>query len=166
MPIVGSAAPTFDAVAVVDRDVVRVTWKELHSGRSLVLAFNPDLAANTVSELVVFTDGEDRLRGLCAKVAVISRQSEYGILSWVNQPRDEDGLGAYPFPIIADSDGQIARRYGMLLDDGTSLWGHFIIDQRGIIRQAEASTLPLPSNVHEIIRCIEALTTGTEEGVT
>ena len=41
IPTVRSTAPTFDAVAVADLDVVRLTWTELHGGEWLVLAFAP-----------------------------------------------------------------------------------------------------------------------------
>lgn len=166
MPAVCSAAPTFDALAVVDRDLLRFTWAELHAGQWLVLAFDPmAFTSDTVGDLLVLAEGKNQLRALRARLVVVSRQSEYEILAWVNRPRNEGGLGNYEFPIVADTGGQVARKYGMLLDGGEALRGHFVIDPDGVIRQAEVTTLPLPSNVHEIVRCIEILSTDTRDGL-
>ena len=142
MPAVLSTAPTFDATVVADLDVVRSAWTELHGGEWLVLAFDPmAFTSDSVGDLLALAEGKDQLRALRAKLVVVSRQSEYEILAWVNRPRDEGGLGDYAFPIVADSDGQVAGKYDMQLDDGGVLRGHFVIDPEGIIRQAEISTL-------------------------
>ena len=156
MPEVRSTAHAFDAVAVA----------ELHGGEWLVLAFDPmAFTSDTAGGLLALAEGKDQLRVLRARLAVVSRLSEYEILSWVNRPRAEGGLGEYEFPIVADSDGQVARKYGMQLDDGGVLRGHFVIDPEGILRQAEISTLPLASNVYEIVRCIKVLSADSSGGL-
>ncbi len=41
MPLVTSPAPTFDCQAVVDGQIKKLTWKELHEDKWLVLFFYP-----------------------------------------------------------------------------------------------------------------------------
>ena len=67
------------------------------------------------------------------------------------------------FPIIADRNGQIARKYGMISNDISTtqtVRNVFIIDEQGIVRLILVYPLNIGRCIPEILRCIEALQTS------
>lgn len=50
----------------------------------------------------------------------------------------------------------ISASYGVLADDGAALRGTFIIDDKGILRQATINDLSVGRNVDETLRLLEA----------
>lgn len=67
-----------------------------------------------------------------------------------------------PFPIIADRNGEIARKYGMISNDISkteTVRNVFIIDDKGIVRLILIYPMQVGRSISEIIRCIEALQT-------
>ncbi len=64
------------------------------------------------------------------------------------------------FPIIADRNGQIARKYGMIANDISNtetVRNVFIIDDKGIVRTILIYPLNIGRFIPEIIRIIQAL---------
>ena len=64
------------------------------------------------------------------------------------------------FPIIADRNGQIARKYGMISNDISNtetVRNVFIIDDKGIIRTILIYPMNIGRFIPEIIRIIQAL---------
>lgn len=64
------------------------------------------------------------------------------------------------FPIIADRNGQIARKYGMIANDISNtetVRNVFIIDDKGIIRTILIYPLNVGRFIPEIIRTVQAL---------
>ena len=60
-------------------------------------------------------------------------------------------------PLISISKWTIAQDYGVLkADEGISLRGLFIIDDKGILRQITINDLPVGRSVDEIIRLVQA----------
>lgn len=65
-----------------------------------------------------------------------------------------------PFPIIADRNGAIARKYGMISNDVSTtetVRNVFIIDDKGIIRTILVYPLNIGRFIPEIIRIVQAL---------
>jgi len=158
MPLVTCHAPTFDATAVVGKEIKEMKWAELHEGKWLVLFFYPlDFTFVCPTEIIAFSDAYDRFAEIGAKVAAISVDSQYTHLAWVNTPRKEGGLGEVTFPLIADLNKDIARKYDVLLEQaGVALRGLFIIDPKGVVRHATVNDLPVGRNVDEALRVIQA----------
>ncbi len=158
MPLVTSPAPTFDCTAVVGGEIKNITWNELHEGKWLVLFFYPlDFTFVCPTEIIAFSDASGRFSEIGAKVAAVSVDSQFTHLAWVNTPRKQGGLGQVTFPLIADLNKEIARKYDVLLEEaGVSLRGLFIIDPQGVIRHATINDLPVGRNVDEAIRVIQA----------
>ncbi len=165
MPLVTSPAPKFDCKAVVNREIVDLSWDKLHDGKWLVLFFYPlDFTFVCPTEIIAYSDAADRFSKLGAKAAAISVDSQYSHLAWVNTPRDKGGLGDMAIPLIADLDKSIARSYDVLIDAGIALRGLFVIDPKGIIRHATINDLPVGRNVDETLRVIEAFQFVEEHG--
>ena len=88
----------------------------------------------------------------------MSVDSQYTHYAWKNTPRDEGGIGQIGYPLVADLNKNIARDYGVLLEDaGVALRGLFLIDKEGVVRHALINDLPLGRNVDEALRVLEAL---------
>lgn len=157
MPLVTSQAPTFDCKAVVDGQITELTWDKLHDGKWLVLFFYPlDFTFVCPTEIIAYSDAAGRFEKIGAKAAAISVDSAFSHLAWVNMPRNKGGLGNVTFPLIADLDKSIAKKYDVLLDAGIALRGLFVIDPKGVIRHATINDLPVGRNVDETLRIIEA----------
>ena len=65
-----------------------------------------------------------------------------------------------PFPIIADRNGAIARKYGMISNDISNtetVRNVFIIDDKGVIRTIFIYPLNVGRFIPEILRTVEAL---------
>jgi len=157
MPLVTSPAPRFSCKAVVNNSITDLTWEQLHEGKWLVLFFYPlDFTFVCPTEIIAFSDAYDRFAAINAKVAAVSVDSHYCHLAWVNTPRKDGGLGKVTFPLIADLDKSIAKAYDVLIDAGIALRGLFIIDPKGIVRQATVNDLPVGRNGDEVLRLSQA----------
>ncbi len=67
--------------------------------------------------------------------------------------------------MVADLTKQIARDYGVLLEDqGVALRGTFLIDRAGIVRHQVVNDLPLGRNADEALRMVDALQFHEEHG--
>ncbi|RCN32052.1 hypothetical protein ANCCAN_22156 [Ancylostoma caninum] len=73
------------------------------------------------------------------------------------KPRKHGGLGDMKIPVLADTNHQIAKDYGVLKDDeGIAYRGLFIIDPKGILRQITINDLPVGRSVDETLRLVQA----------
>lgn len=166
MPLVGSPAPKFNAKAVLNKEIVDMTWEKLHEGKWLVLFFYPlDFTFVCPTELVAFSDKNEEFTKLNAKLAAVSVDSHYTHLAWVNTPRNKGGIADLKYPLIADLNKSIARSYDVLLENaGIALRGLFIIDPKGVIRSAVINDLPVGRNVDEALRTIQAFQHNEKHG--
>jgi len=166
MPLVGSPAPKFNAKAVLNKEIVDMTWEKLHEGKWLVLFFYPlDFTFVCPTELVAFSDKNEEFTKLNAKLAAVSVDSHYTHLAWVNTPRNKGGIADLKYPLIADLNKSIARSYDVLLENaGIALRGLFIIDPKGIVRSAVINDLPVGRNVDEALRTIQAFQHNEKHG--
>jgi len=154
----GQAAPTFDCSAIVDREVVKLSWNQLHEGRTIVFRFDSveDGTAWRDDLAVLNKSAEDFDRHL-AKVAVVCRDDVFEILQWANRTADEEGSSEMAFVMIADSDARIASTYDMLDADGCALRGHVVVDPVGKVRMIAKSSFHVGPNVDELIRCVASI---------
>lgn len=69
------------------------------------------------------------------------------------------------FPILADKTKNIAKSYGVYIEEqGISLRGLFIIDTKGIVRQITINDLPVGRSTDETLRLVTALKSTDENG--
>ncbi|OZJ04843.1 Peroxiredoxin [Bifiguratus adelaidae] len=158
-------APSFKATAVVDGGFKQVSLDE-YKGQYVVFFWYPmDFTFVCPTEIIAFSDRIEEFKALNTAVIAASCDSEYSHLAWVNQPRKQGGLGEMKIPIISDMTKNIARDYGVLIEEaGVALRGLFIIDPKGIIRQITINDLPVGRSVDETLRLIEAFQFTDEHG--
>ena len=92
----------------------------------------------------------------------LSVDSNPSHLAWIYDIYCRTGI-VIPFPIIADRNGEIARKYGMISNEVSStetVRNVFIIDDKGIIRVILVYPLNIGRCIPEILRIIEALQTA------
>jgi len=154
---VGLAAPTFDCQAVVQGDLVQFGWHQVHEHKRLVLVFDSiERTSRAPGHLRALRVAGEQLGRLRTKLAVVCRDSLYEVLSWANRPCGKGGPGRLTFPLLVDSDGQLADSYDLVPEDGPPLWGLFLIDPDGIVREMTVSGLPLAASVDDLVRSIQA----------
>ena len=89
----------------------------------------------------------------------LSVDSNASHLAWVYDIYCRTGI-KIPFPIIADRNGEIARKYGMISNDVSNtetVRNVFIIDDKGIIRLILTYPMNVGRCIPEILRALQAL---------
>lgn len=83
-------------------------------------------------------------------------------LAWLDSIYKKTGI-VVPFPIIADLNGTIARRYGMISNEvnpNVTVRNVFIIDDKGVVRTILIYPMNVGRCIPEILRTVEALQTA------
>ncbi len=129
-----------------------------HRGKWLVLFFYPrDFTFICPSELVAFGELEADFKAAGAVVIGASTDSFFSHKAWFES--DARLLGVN-YPVLADTSHRLSREFDVLLDDGASLRGTFIIDPKGAVRHITVNDLEVGRNVGEILRVLQALRSG------
>jgi peroxiredoxin (alkyl hydroperoxide reductase subunit C) len=157
--LVAKEAPDFTATAVLGDNSFKEGFKlsDLR-GKYAVLLFYPlDFTFVCPSEIIAFDKAYDTFKEKNCEVVGVSVDSQFTHFAWKNTPVQQGGIGQVRFPLVADLDKQIARAYGVLLNDAVALRGLFLIDKEGVVRHSVVNDLPLGRNVDEALRVLDAL---------
>ncbi|KAJ8276385.1 hypothetical protein COCON_G00081370 [Conger conger] len=137
--------------------------QSLHpTGRALLkipcIFFYPlDFTFVCPTEIIAFSDRVHEFHAINADVVACSVDSQFTHLAWINTPRKQGGLGTMKIPLLSDLTHQIAKDYGVFLEDqGHTLRGLFIIDDKGVLRQITMNDLPVGRSVDETLRLVQA----------
>lgn len=163
MRLVGQKAPDFTMKTTANLEKLdSVATLADYRGKWLVLFFYPlDFTFVCPTEITAFSDRVDEFRELEAEILGVSTDSVHSHKAWINTPREQNGLGALHYPLAADMTKEVARDYGVLIEDeGIALRGLFIIDPDGIIRYQVVHDLNVGRNVDEVLRVLEAVQSG------
>lgn len=152
-------APDFKATAVVNGQFKEVSLSD-YKGKNVVLFFYPlDFTFVCPTEILAFSDRIEEFRSRNTEVIGISTDSHFSHLAWTNTKREEGGIQGLTYPLVSDFTKQIARDYGVLLENqGVAFRGLFLIDKNGVIQHMVINNLPLGRSVDETLRMIDALT--------
>ncbi len=164
--LVTREAPDFTANAVLADNTIEEAFK-LSSlrGKYTVLFFYPlDFTFVCPSEIIAFDRKLDEFKQRDCEVVGCSVDSHFTHIAWKNTKVEEGGIGMVRFPLVADLSKNIAREYGVLINDEISLRGLFLIDKEGVVRHALVNDLPLGRNVDEALRILDALQFSEEHG--
>ena len=156
--LVTKEAPDFTAQAVLENDAIEELSLSSYRGKYVVLFFYPlDFTFVCPSEILAFNREVEEFRKRNAELIGVSVDSQYTHFAWRNTAVENGGIGSIHFPLVADLDKSISDAYGVLLPDGISLRGVFLIDKEGIVRHQLVNDLPLGRSVEEVIRLLDAL---------
>jgi len=155
---IGMYAPDFEA----DTTMGKISLNQF-KGKWLVLFSHPgDFTPVCTTEIIAFSKMNTYFEKLNTCLLGLSVDSNSSHLAWVYDIFCKTGVRV-PFPIIADRNGQIARKYGMISNDISTtetVRNVFIIDDKGIIRVILVYPMNVGRCIPEIIRILEALQTS------
>ncbi|OGX06155.1 MAG: thioredoxin peroxidase [Omnitrophica bacterium RIFCSPLOWO2_12_FULL_50_11] len=158
---VSDKIPSISAEALLPNGKVDTIDLSSYRGKWLVVFFYPlDFTFVCPTEIRGFNSRYEDFRRLGAEVVSISTDSVYSHKAWV-----EHGLGPVKFPMVGDTNHNVAEAFGVLLPEkGIALRGTFIIDPKSIVRSAVINDLPVGRSVDETLRTLQALQTGELTG--
>jgi len=181
--LVTKSAPNFKAQAVMPDNSFKEVSLSDYKGKKVVLFFYPlDFTFVWPSELIAFDKRLSDFEKRNTQVLGCSIDSHFSHLRWKEMPVNKGGIGNIQYPLIADIDKSIARKYDVLLgttpatvmtDDndeetsvggGVALRGSFLIDEDGNVRHEIKNDLPLGRNMDEMLRLIDALDHHNKHG--
>lgn len=157
MPMIGQPAPQFTAPAVVDGGDFKDVSLSDYKGKWVVLFFYPlDFTFVCPTEITQFRDTLKQFKESGAEVLGASIDSVHAHKRWI-----KDDLGDLGYPLIGDVTKQLARDYGVLLQDqGIATRGTFIIDPEGIVQYMGIHNLNVGRDSGEILRVLQGLKSG------
>ncbi|KAJ3403377.1 C-terminal domain of 1-Cys peroxiredoxin [Chytriomyces hyalinus] len=164
-PKLNHPAPQFDTAAVVNKQFKDVKLSD-YKGQWVVLFFYPlDFTFVCPTEIIAFSEAAEEFKKINTQVIGCSVDSKFSHLAWINQSRDNGGLGEMKIPLLADVKKEIATAYGVLKEDeGIAYRGTFIIDPKQNLRQITINDLDVGRNVEEVKRLVDAFQFHDEHG--
>ena len=162
---VSQKAPDFTADAFVNGEFKKVSLAD-YKGKKVVLFFYPlDFTFVCPTEILAFVDRIDDFKKRNTEVIGASVDSQFTHHAWAQVDRKDGGIKGVNYPLVADLSKNIARSYGVLLEDaGIALRGLFIINKDGILKHSTINHLDLGRNVDEVLRVLDAIDFSEEHG--
>ena len=155
---IGMYAPEFDA----DSTLGNISLND-YKGKWVVLFSHPgDFTPVCTTEIIAFSKADTYFKNKNACLIGLSVDSNASHLAWIYDIYCKTGI-CVPFPIIADRNGTIARKYGMISNDISNtetVRNVFIIDDNGIVRAILVYPMNVGRCIPEILRLLEALQTA------
>ena len=152
---IGQKAPDFDAVTTFGNISL-----EDYKGKWLILFSHPgDFTPVCTTEMIAFTRANTYFKNLNTALLGLSIDSNASHLAWVYDIYCRTGIKV-SFPIVADRNGEIARKYGMIASDISTtetVRNVFVIDDEGVIRTILIYPMNIGRFIPEIIRIVQAL---------
>jgi len=164
--LVTKKAPQFTAAAVMPDNSINESFSlSDYEGQYVVLFFYPlDFTFVCPSEIIAHHHRVAAFKERGVQVIGISIDSQFTHLAWRNTPVEKGGIGQIDFPLVADTDHKIMKKYGVKHPASIALRGSFLIDQEGIVRSQVVNDLPLGRDVDEMLRLVDALQFHEEHG--
>jgi peroxiredoxin (alkyl hydroperoxide reductase subunit C) len=163
MPIIGEQAPDFEALTT--NGMIKLS--EL-KGKWIILFSHPaDFTPVCTTEFMAFAGVADELKSMNVMLMGLSIDSVHSHLAWIKNVKEKMGVDI-PFPIIADLDMKVAKKYGMLHPGQSStatIRTVFFIDDKGILRAMLYYPMQNGRYIPEIIRLVRALQTTDKHNV-
>ena len=157
---IGMKAPDFEAVTTMGNISL-----SNYIGKWVVLFSHPgDFTPVCTTEMIAFANADTYFKERNACLLGLSVDSNASHLAWVYDIYLRTGI-KIPFPIIADRNGHIARKYGMVSNDISNtetVRNVYIIDPEGIIRLILIYPMNIGRCIPEILRALEALQVATK----
>jgi peroxiredoxin (alkyl hydroperoxide reductase subunit C) len=162
---VSQKAPDFMADAYVNGEFKKVSLAD-YKGKKVVLFFYPlDFTFVCPTEILAFTDRIEEFKKRNTEVIGASVDSQFTHHAWAQMDRKDGGIKGVNYPLLADLSKNIARSYGVLLEDaGIALRGLFIINKDGVLKHSTINHLDLGRNIDEVLRLLDAVDYTEEHG--
>ena len=152
---IGERAPEFEAETTMGM----VNLND-YKGKWLVFFSHPgDFTPVCTTEMIAFTRAHTYFKQINTELLGLSVDSNSSHLAWVYDIYCKTGI-IVSFPIIADRNAKIARKYGMISSEVSTteaVRNVYIIDDKGIIRLILVYPMNVGRCIPEILRSLQAL---------
>ncbi len=152
---IGELAPEFEAQTTMGNIKLND-----YKGKWVVLFSHPgDFTPVCTTEIIAFSKANQYFEQLNTCLIGLSIDSNSSHLAWLYDIYCKTGI-IVPFPIIADRNGTIARKYGMISNEVSTtetVRNVFIIDDKGIVRLILIYPMNVGRCIPEILRTLTAL---------
>lgn len=138
-----------------------------YAGKWIVLFSHPaDFTPVCTTEFVAFAKRHEQFKKLNTELIGLSIDQIFSHIKWVEWIENELKV-EIPFPIIADDQGKIAAKLGMIHPGkgANTVRAVFIIDDKATVRLILYYPQEIGRNMDEILRSIEALQVGDKNKV-
>ncbi|RJS73226.1 MAG: peroxiredoxin [Candidatus Syntrophoarchaeum sp. WYZ-LMO15] len=163
LPLIGDPAPDFEAVTTFGK----IRLKD-YRGSWLILFSHPaDFTPVCTTEFIAFTEIYEEFKKRNTELLGLSVDSISSHIAWIRNIEEKLGV-KIPFPIIADLNREVAKKYGMIHPGSSkteTVRCVFIIDPEGILRAMLYYPLTNGRNMDEILRLLDAIQTSDEHKV-
>ena len=157
---IGMQAPDFEA----DTTYGKVCLSDYREKWLIFFSHSGDFTPVCTTEMIAFSRANQYFEERNACLLGLSVDSNPSHLAWMYDIYMRTGI-KIPFPIVADINGMIARKYGMISSDVSNtetVRNVYIIDPHGIIRLILIYPLNVGRCIPEILRALEALQLASE----
>ena len=156
-PMLGEPAPDFE----VDSTHGPIRLSDV-KGKWVVMFSHPaDFTPVCTTEFIALAGIHDELKALNVQMVGLSVDSVSAHLAWVRAIKEKMGV-TIPFPVIADLNMKVSRKYGMIHPGQSSTAAVrcvFFIDDKSIMRAMIYYPLQNGRFIPEIVRLVKALQT-------
>ena len=164
MPRIGDQAPNFKAQTTKGP----IELENFAKDKWIVMFSHPaDFTPVCTTEMTGFANRKSEFDALNTELLGLSIDSIHSHLAWVNNVKEKTGV-YFDFPIIADLDMKVSKKYGMLQPnehETAAVRAVFFIDPSKKIRLIMYYPLNVGRNMDEIIRVLEGLQISDEHKV-
>ena len=163
MPLLGEKFPSLE----VQTTHGKMRLPEQFNGKWFVLFSHPaDFTPVCTTEFVAFQKRYDKFKELGCELIGLSIDQVFSHIKWVEWIK-ENLKEEIKFPVIADDQGKVAKRLGMLhpTKGSNTVRAVFIVDPNGILRTMLYYPQELGRNMDEILRIVNGLQISDKNGV-
>ena len=184
MALVGKKFPNLSVNAMNDMGdtfKVNVLEEAVNNKKKVVLFWYPkDFTFVCPTELHAFQAALGEFEKRNTLVIGASCDTAEVHFAWLSTPKDNGGIEGVTYPLLADSNRNLASTLGILditneqyneetgivtvEGDNVTYRATYIIDEEGTVQHESINNMPLGRNVNEYLRLIDALTHVQEKG--
>ncbi|WP_291855691.1 peroxiredoxin [Marinilabilia sp.] len=161
MPRIGDQAPDFTANTTKGQ----IKLSDFAKDKWIVFFSHPaDFTPVCTTEMSGFAQRKKEFDALNTELLGLSIDSIHAHLGWVSNVKEKTGV-YFDFPIIADLDMSVSKKYGMLQPneaETAAVRAVFFIDPKKKIRLIMYYPLNVGRNMDEILRVLKALQVSDE----
>ena len=161
--LLGKKVPLFEMnVVLADKSISKVSLQQyLNEGKWIILFFYPmDFTKVCASEITMISDHYEEIKELNTVVLGISTDTVYTHLAWMNTSRFDNGIGQITYPLGADSNHRVCKKFSVLDEEtGTAMRSTFIINPEGVLMYENVFMKNIGRDIDELLRVLQALQT-------
>lgn len=151
----GDPAPPFDLKCALNGRIARCSLAKTSTELVLIFFYPRDFSFICPTEVTGFNNSLKDFTAEDTAVLGVSIDDVDSHIRWAHE------LGGIAYPLLADSDGDLARAYGVFDEnEKVALRATFILDQKRKVVFALSCPLNVGRSVVETLRIVRAIRTG------